>query len=242
MIAAVVAAMVLMSQNPESAGSCDALSQGQAPVQDLEPEPGVLAGLSTFELHEVAKKLLPSGEPPVGMMLVLEDLLYGDKRSVVFLKRTHEPSTVVLRRFSVKSDSGKMTDGPVATWTASIDAEAADLIQQVWEMMLGRVRSRPRNAVQYFHPTKYFFGSGYSSGMYLWGRAACNERPRELIEIGRALMSLAESAPESRASLRASLVALARSLRDDLVRLGHEPPNIAERRKREQHLQQPPGR
>lgn len=101
----------------------------------------------------------------------------------------------------------------VETWVVCIDSEVADVLEQVWWRMLGRVQY-PEN------PTLGFDGTHYDFAHSIRGAFRCGEiwspgegtRSAALVGIGMRMRELATAPPKSRPEIERVLVQQAKAL------------------------------
>ena len=208
-------------------------------AEDLVPEEGVLRvpafhGQALLELrawfleehafHRRCQMLMPGGG------------LGSPEVFAVYLVRDREKATAHLKRLLERKQG---EDRPqVSSKSAGIRSDTADLLEQVWELMLERVRLPPREISLWNDAPTYYFDtccterSDLVSGSFVRAGRARRTRPERLAEIGDTLVTYVEAKPANRAAIETDLKKKTRDLLAELITAGGKPPDLKARRSR----------
>jgi hypothetical protein len=212
---------------------------GAAPAvvaQDLTPALGVLSvyGSVGRDLSEIRARLLDDDFHRYCQMVTPGTSFYGEGALAVYLTREGESATAVVGRIPYDR-SGKKTKATMKR--AALAPATADLLEQVWEMMLERVRLPPKDIELWYDTPTYYFDTCCVARMDLVGGQfvrpkGLQTRPEELARVGDALVAYVEADAKDRPRREAALVALAEPLRRELAALGAAIPDPKARRDR----------
>ncbi|HEV8114069.1 MAG TPA: hypothetical protein VGR31_14960 [Planctomycetota bacterium] len=230
------------------AASVVMLGVRQAPPEfdDLEPGDDVFSWVAPPDPYVRVLRVSLVGEHRYRECQVVAQPSFDREWAVYLLREEDAAPRIVFKRMrdplysammDVLCDGGTKTeysDGPeeravalstlrihVATFAAPISDDAAEILDQVWSRMLGRVRY-PAQLMGGFDGTTYHVShwnseTGFRSGT-TWSPEA-NTRTAALIHLAEEMRDLAEAVPTARASMETALVADARTLLTRLDRL-----------------------
>jgi hypothetical protein len=203
-------------------------------AEDLMPQVGVLSvfPLEGRALAEIRARMLSQDLRRHCQMVTPGEGLTRQGALAVYIARARESATAVVRRLPDLPPGGK---SKVIAKTAPIASATADLLEQVWEMMLERVRLPPRDLDQWNDAATYYFDTCCMDRVSPPGGAFVRAsgrptRPEQLARIGDALAAYVEADVKDRAAREATLVELARALRAELAALGGSIPDLEARR------------
>ena len=154
----------------------------------------------------------------------------------MYIVRNLEKATAYVKRLHEPGPNEK--EGRVSSKSLELRPETADLLEQVWEMMLERVRLPPRYPVQWHDAPTYYFDTCCAErfdlvgGQFVRGRRTERTRPERLAEVGDALVAYVEAKPADRSVRETELAKLARDLVSRLVAAGGKVPDPKSRRSR----------
>jgi hypothetical protein len=230
------------------------------PPNDLRPDVSVLALLPSSMKNLIAIRAVLVGNDVDRrcQMIVVPGGQSRVSETAVFLRRTGEKAsivTIVARRPAVDIlASAQKRAGPAGDWKkhlapgdmetveVPVDTDLADKLEQVWELMLDRVREPPDQASA-FDASMYYFTHAESEHGHRSGRMEGGDQEwpsRQLVvhptlaghlhTVGWAMVEFARSNATDRPKVKAALDELAGKLLERLIVLGHKPPPVKLRR------------
>jgi len=236
-----------------------AATQVVYPANDLQPDLSFLfeRALEARQLLAIKRVLLDDARYPRCQMVVEPSDRSPEHEVLVYLTRSGESAEIVTRKarrsvVDLSGDADKAGTTPEAaerawasqieTRKAQLDPEVADVLEQVWEVALDRVRD-PVRPFKVFHPTYYRFGhwdnehtfrSGFTIGVDpdqvpAIDVAAPNVESH-LRQVGWAMIRYARADAKGQPNAKAALEKQARALLERFRFLGHAPPPVKERR------------
>ncbi len=222
--------------------------QAAPEFDDLEPCDGEFSWVEPPSPYHLALRAALLGEHRYRECQVLAIPSFEREWAVYIVQDEEEPPRIVFKRMKrhlysalmdALSDHGRRTEYSetseaqtdalrgmridVEEFTAPLSDGSAEILEQVWSRMLGRVRYPDRfsggfDGIQYF-ASHWARGIGHRCGR-TWSPHE-GSRTGALVHLGEMLSQLAEAPPPSRKAMEVGLVAEARTL---LARL--EVPNL----------------
>src|SRR4051794_7200363 len=196
-----LAAVVPCLESPRGAQAKKERGRGEQPVlaHDLRPEEGVL-GVVAIEgrvLLDVRDLLLDEHRRRYCEMVTTGGALGSPEVFAVYIVRNQEHATAYVKRLYQPAPNEK--EGRVSSKSSDLRPETADLLEQVWEMMLERVRLPPREVAMWFDAPTYYFDTCCTErtdlvgGEFVRVRRTQRTRPERLAEVGDALVAYVEA-------------------------------------------------
>lgn len=235
-----VAAVVSCLTRATAAEAKDEALRGDEPLlpQDLQPEEGILrvVALEGRILLDVRDHLLAEHPLRYCQMVTTGGAVGAPDVFAVYIVRNREKATAYVKRLYEPARNEK--EGRVSSNALALRPESADLLEEVWEMMLERVRLPPPHPAQWNDAPTYYFDTCCTErfdlvgGQYVRGRRTERTRPERLAEVGDALVAYVEAKPADRSIREAELTTVARDLLTRLVAAGGKVPDPKARRSR----------